>query len=93
MEEAEKIFIKLAAIGGLIALAKLLVADEKITFRLLVGRVVLGSALALSAGVFLIQFEKLHELALIGIACTLGISGQTGIEWWMNRNKQKNEIE
>ncbi|SFC49767.1 hypothetical protein [Pragia fontium] len=93
MDEIEKTLIRLGIFGALIGLAKLLVGDEKITFRLLLGRILLGVALAVSSGTVLIQFENLSELALIGLACTLGISGQTGIEWLLKRGKSKSETE
>lgn len=93
MTEQETLLIKLAAVGGIIGLAKLLVEDKAITFRLLLGRIILGSAIALTSGVALIHITNLHELALIGIACTLGISGQTGIEWLLKRGKKQNDNE
>ncbi|WP_140920168.1 phage holin family protein [Limnobaculum xujianqingii] len=93
MTEQESLILKIMAAGGIIGLAKLLVDNQKITLRLLFGRVILGSGIALTSGVFLIHNTKLDELALIGIACALGISGQTGIEWLFNRGKNKNEPE
>lgn len=93
MSDLDRLIIKLAAIGGIIGLAKLFVSDEEITLKLLLGRVILGSAISLTAGVALIHFSKLDELALIGIACTLGISGQTGIEWLFKRSKKGAENE
>lgn len=76
---------KLVLIGALIAMGQLLVSNVRITFRILLGRVILGSATALMAGVALIKFEHLNELTIIGIACALGILGSTVIEEFLRR--------
>lgn len=76
---------KLVLIGALIGMGQLLVSNVRITFRILLGRVILGSATALMAGVALIKFEHLHELTIIGIACALGILGSTVIEEFFRR--------
>lgn len=76
---------KLVLIGALIAMGQLLVSNVRITFRILVGRVILGSATALMAGVALIKLENLNELTIIGIACALGILGSTVIEEFLRR--------
>ena len=80
MQEHEKTFITLFTVGAMIGLAKLLVSDEKITPRLLIGRTILGSASSIAAGVVLIQIPNIDKLALIGIASALGIAGSSFIE-------------
>lgn len=85
------LFTKLILIGALIGLGQVMVGNERITLRLMTGRIILGSAVALVAGVVLLQFEEIPELAVIGIACALGIAGHTAIEAAvksrLNRNK------
>ncbi|MBN1085337.1 holin [Erwinia aphidicola] len=71
---------KLLIIGAFIGVGKLMVSNEPITLRILLGRVILGSAVAPLAGVVLLKYEKLPELAVIGIACGLGILGSALIE-------------
>ena len=66
--------------GALISIAKLLVSDERITVRVVVGRAILGSATSLLAGVVLIQVPNLSPLALLGVGSALGIVGQQYIE-------------
>ncbi|MFJ5422269.1 holin [Pectobacterium parvum] len=73
-------FTNLLLVGAAIGLGKLLVSEERITFRLLVGRIILGSAASMVAGVALIQFPELPELAVLGLASALGIAGSTAIE-------------
>lgn len=85
MQEYEKGFIALTIMGALIALGKMLNSDEPITARLVVGRVIVGSALSLLAGVALYVVPDIHPLALIGIGSGLGILGLNGVEVWLRR--------
>ncbi len=89
MQEHEKTFLTLFTLGALIGLAKLLVSDEKLTVRLIIGRTLLGSAASVVAGVVLIQIPNIDKLALVGIASALGIVGSSFIEMWL-KGKFKN---
>lgn len=89
MQEHEKTFLILFMLGALIGLAKLLVSDEKLTVRLIVGRTLLGSATSVIAGIAVVQFPEIDRLALIGIASALGIIGSSFIEMWL-KGKLKN---
>lgn len=75
----------LIIIGAAIGFAKLLVSDEKITWRLAIGRTILGSATSTIAGAVVLQIPDIDPLALIAIAATLGILGSTFIESWLKR--------
>ena len=85
MQEYEKGFIALALMGALIALGKMLNSDEPITLRLGLGRVIVGSALSLAAGVALYFVPDIHPLALAGIGSALGILGLNGVEAWLRK--------
>ena len=89
MQEHEKTFLTLFTLGAIIGLAKLLVSNEKLTVRLVIGRTLLGSAVSVIAGVVVIQFPAIHPLALVGIASGLGIVGSAFIETWL-KGKFKN---
>ncbi|OTG79568.1 holin [Acinetobacter sp. ANC 4558] len=89
MEDHGKTIITLIIIGGLIGMSKLLVSDEKITFRVLIGRTILGSASSLVAGLVLLQIPDISPLALIGIASALGILGSTYIEEYLKKHSKK----
>ena len=80
MQEYEKGFITLAIMGALIALGKMLTSNEPITARLILGRVIVGSALSLAAGVALYFVPDIHPLALAGIGSALGIAVLNGSE-------------
>ncbi|HAU6530835.1 TPA: holin [Salmonella enterica] len=85
MQDYEKGFIALAIMGALIALGKMLNSDEPITARLVLGRVIVGSALSVAAGVALYFVTDIHPLALAGIGSALGILGLNGVEAWLRK--------
>lgn len=85
MQEYEKGFITLAIMGAVIALGKMLTSNEPITARLILGRVIVGSALSLAAGVALYFVPDIHPLALAGIGSALGILGLNGVEVWLRK--------
>lgn len=71
--------------GAMIGIAKLLVSSETLTFRLVLGRAILGSATSTVAGVVLLQIPNLDPLALIAIGSALGIVGSQYIEVLLRR--------
>ena len=85
MQEHEKTFLELIIMGALIGVAKLLVSSEQLTFRVIVGRALLGSATSMVAGIALLQIPNLDPLALLGIGSALGIVGSQYIEILLRR--------
>lgn len=85
MQEPEKTILEMIAMGALIGVAKLLVGNEALTLRLVVGRAVLGSATSMVAGIVLVQIPNLDPLALLGIGSALGIVGSQYIEILLRR--------
>lgn len=71
--------------GALIGIAKLLVSSDELTFRLIAGRAVLGSATTMVAGIALVQIPNLDPIALLGIGSALGIVGSQYIELLLRR--------
>lgn len=86
MQEHEKTFLTLIVIGGLIGLSRLLVSDERLSWRLVIGRTILGSAASTVAGLILIQVPEINPNALIGIASALGLLGSTFIEEYLKKS-------
>ncbi|EPE2951276.1 phage holin family protein [Escherichia coli] len=87
----EKSVLTLAGIGALIALGKVLNTAEPITLRLIIGRVILGAAVSMVAGVALIQFPDLHPVAINGLGAAFGIAGYQAVELWLrNRAQSRN---
>ena len=80
MQDYVKSFLGLALMGAFIGVAKLLVSSEELTFRVIVGRAILGSATSIVAGLVLIQFPSIHPLALLAAGSGLGIVGQQYME-------------
>lgn len=85
MQEHERTFLALVVTGALIGIAKLLVSSEVLTFRLILGRALLGSATSMVAGVVLVQIPDLSPIALLGIGSALGIVGSQYIELLLRR--------
>ncbi len=81
----DKTIIELATVGAAIAFGKLLAGGEKITLRLLAGRVIIGAALSTAAGAALAMIPNLPNIALIGLGSALGISGQSLLELLVQR--------
>jgi len=75
----------LIATGAMIAFGKLLAGDEKITLRLAAGRIILGSATSLVAGMLLLQIPDISPLALLGTGSALGIAGAQMVESAMRK--------
>ncbi|WP_331693469.1 holin [Pandoraea sputorum] len=78
-------FAGLALLGAFMGLGKLLVSDEVLTIRLMVGRSILGAGASMIAGVVLIQIPDIPPLALYGIGSALGVVGAQFIEGVLKR--------
>lgn len=80
MQDHDKNLVWLTVLGLLIGLGKLLASDEALTWRLVIGRSILGSATSMIAGVALIQIPDLPLVAILGVGSALGISGAQVVE-------------
>ncbi|WP_153076881.1 MULTISPECIES: holin [Paraburkholderia] len=80
LNENEKELLTLFIIGAVIALGKLLVGGERMSARIVMGRMIIGAALSTSAGAALVMFHDLTPVALTGVASALGILGQSVLE-------------
>lgn len=85
MQEHEKTILELIIMGALIGIAKLLVSSEQLTFRVVFGRALLGSATSMVAGIALLKIPNLDPLELLGIGSALGIVGSQYIEILLRR--------
>ncbi len=89
MEDHEKNLLLLIVIGASIGFAKLLVSDEELTWRLTIGRTILGAATSTIAGAIILQIPDINPLALISLASALGIMGSAFIENWLKSQSTK----
>ena len=92
----DKTLCGLAGLGAVIAVGKLLVGGQRLTLRLMIGRVIIGAALSMAAGAALALLPDLPQIALIGLGSTLGISGQAFLEllvqrWLDKRNRSPDD--
>lgn len=88
-DENYKTIITLALVGALIGLSRLLVSGEPLSWRLIIGRTILGSAASCLAGFILFQIPNINLVALNAIACGLGILGSTFIEECLRKQATK----
>lgn len=88
MEQHEKSLFTLVAVGALIAIGKLLASNEVLTWRVIIGRTLLGSASSMVAGVALVQVPDLDPIGLVGLGAALGIFGAQALESWFKRQAQ-----
>mgnify|MGYP004515821777 CR=1 FL=1 len=89
MEDHEKNLLLLIVIGASIGFAKLLVSGEELTWRLMIGRTILGAATSTIAGAIILQIPDINPLGLIAIASALGIMGSTFIENWLKAQSMR----
>ncbi len=88
MDEYDHTLVSLVVVGAFIALGKMLVANEVITLRLFIGRIILGSAVSVVAGALLILWPGIHPwLRLWGIGSALGIAGYQLVEIWLRKKE------
>lgn len=70
----------LVGLGAAVGLGQLLASGEKITARLLTGRLITSGALGAAASVPLAWMPTLPDAAAYGLACALVTLGVAGVE-------------
>lgn len=70
----------LAAVGVLIGMGQLLRSEERITWRLAVGRALTTGGLSMAAGAALVWAPGIPFVAQLGIAASLASLGAAGLE-------------
>ena len=78
--ESMKILGILVVTGAALGIGKLLVSDEVLTPRVIIGRALLGCGTSTVAGVGLIWIPDMHPLALLAVGSALGIVGASALE-------------
>ena len=89
MQEQAKIFMYLAGIGALIGIGKLLQTNQPLTWRLVIGRMITGSAVSTVAGWSLIHIPDMPFSAVMALGSALGILGAEFLEQWMKKAANK----
>ena len=69
-----------AAVGSLIAVGQILLSNDRITLRLVIGRCISTSGLAMCAGASLAVFPTLPLEARLGVAAMLASLGTSALE-------------
>ncbi len=81
--------LTLAGVGAAMAFGKLLAGGERVTLRLLIGRLIIGAGLSTAAATALMMIPNVSPAALVGLGSALGILGQSFLErlvqrYWKN---------
>ncbi len=71
--------------GATIAIGKLLTGGEKITARLIIGRMIVGAGLSVAASSALMLLPELPAIAITGLGAAFGILGQSYLELAVQR--------
>ncbi len=85
LHEHDRTLATLAAIGAAIAIGKLLTGGEKITARLIIGRMIVGAGLSVAASSILTLLPELPAIAITGLGAAFGILGQSYLELAVQR--------
>lgn len=73
--------ITLGSAGLFVAIGKILLANEdKLDWSVVIGKVIVGTALAISAAAILALLPSINILALVGISCGLSLLGLAWFE-------------
>ena len=85
MQEQIKTVIWLAVVGAFIGIGKLLQTNQPLTWRLVIGRMITGSAVSTIAGWALIHIPDMPFPAVMALGSALGILGAEFIEQWLKK--------
>ncbi|GAM51540.1 phage holin family 2 [bacterium endosymbiont of Mortierella elongata FMR23-6] len=75
----------LATMGAVLGIGKLLDGGEKITARLIIGRMIVGAGLSVAASSVLTLLPELPAIAITGLGAAFGILGQSYLELAVQR--------
>ncbi|WMD23288.1 holin [Achromobacter seleniivolatilans] len=80
MNDWERTLAWLAGVGALVAVGRALTNKEALSWRVVVGRVILGSALSMVVFLLLIPYPEAPLPVLVGAGAALGILGEQVLE-------------
>lgn len=72
--------LALVVVGLVVGLGKLLASNEKLSWRLAIGRALVSAGLAVAAGALLAFIPGLSQLAIIGLAAASAVFGEQFLE-------------
>ncbi|MCD0496950.1 phage holin family protein [Achromobacter sp. MY14] len=85
MNDWERTLAWLAGVGALVAVGRALTNKEALSWRVVVGRVILGSALSTVVTLLLIPYPDAPKPVLVGAAAAMGILGEQVLELAVRR--------
>lgn len=75
-----KMLAAMVGVGIVIAVGKLLMSNEKFSWRLAIGRSIVSAGLAVAAGALIAFIPGLSQLAVIGLAAASAVFGEQFLE-------------
>lgn len=85
MNDWERTLAWLAGMGALTAVGRALTSKEKLSWKVAVGRTILGSALSTAAALIYIPFPNAPQVVMIGAGAAVGILGEQVLEFAARR--------
>lgn len=79
----------LIAIGAAVPIGRGLMDTNRIGWRVIAGRVIINVVFTLSAGAVLVWVPGVPQCGLLGVAAVLSSLGQSGIERWAQRYRDR----
>lgn len=85
MQEEHKLLAALGTAGVLIGIAKMLVSEEPLKARQVIGRSILHGGLGIIAAAAVVLVPGLSFTAQVGIACLFASLGSSAVEKFLER--------
>lgn len=89
MHDEVKLVGALAGAGLIVGIAKMLAADDPITWKQAIGRAILSGATGLAAGAIVIFIPGVSFVAQVALACILASLGTSALETMFTRIVKK----
>jgi hypothetical protein len=80
MDIKEHPFLLMLVVGIIAGMGQLLASDEKLVWRVVLGRALSSGVLGLVAGIILIWYPDIDPLAMCGFAALIASLGTSGLE-------------
>lgn len=89
MEPTHKTLLTLAGIGLFVGIGRILLEEDKLNWKLVVGRCIASVAIGLSAGFGLALIPGMSDVALYGLAAGLSSLGTSAVERFLQIKASK----
>lgn len=88
-KEEITLLASLGLVGVFVGIGKMLVSNEKLTARMVIGRAITHGALGAAAGAASLLFPAISTVAVVALACVLASLGTSALETVFNKVVKK----